>query len=127
MDIQHMKSVCNAILAVLVVMSLAGCATAQRQSDIALDRSAPNSDYGIMTKPDGFEIEVKYARYQFIPESEAVATACKSQLLALAYQYADSEKRQIEPINEQRVSLSMGRNGLSGMTTCRAHGVATWK
>jgi hypothetical protein len=122
-----MKSVCNATLAVLVVMSLAGCATAQRQSDISLDRSAPNTDYGIRPRSDGFEIEVEYARYQFIPESEAVATACKSQFLALAYQYADSEKRQIEPINEQRVSLSMGRNGLSGMTTCRAHGVAIWK
>ena len=122
-----MKSICNATLAVLVVMSLGGCATAQRQSDIALDRSAPNTDYGIMARPAGFEIEVEYARYQFVPESEAVTTACKSQLLALAYQYADSEKRQIEPINEQRISFSMGRNGLSGTTTCRAHGAATWK
>lgn len=122
-----MKSVCNATLAVLVVMSLAGCATARQQSNIELDRSAPNTDYGIMIKPDGFEIEIEYARYQFIPESEAVATACKSQLLALSYQYADSEKRQIEPINEQRISFSMGRNGLSGTTTCRAHGAATWK
>lgn len=122
-----MKSVCNATLAVLVVMSLGGCATAQQQSDISLDRSAPNTDYGIMATPDGFEIEVKYSRYQFIPESEAVATACKSQFLALAYQYADSEKRQINPINEQRLSFSMGRNGLTGITTCRAHGVAIWK
>ena len=85
-----MKSSCNATLAVLVVMSLGGCATARQQSNIELDRSAPNTDYGIMAKPDGFEIEIEYARYQFIPESEAVATACKSQLLALAYQYADS-------------------------------------
>lgn len=122
-----MKIICNATLAVIVAISLGGCATARKQSDIDLDRSAPNTDYGVKARPDGFEIEVEYARYQFIPESEAVSTACKSQLLALAYQYADSEKRQIEPLNEQRVSLSMGRNGLSGMTTCRAHGVAIWK
>jgi hypothetical protein len=110
-----------------MALLLCGCATARRQSDIELDRSAPNTNYGIRSRPDGFEIEVEYGRYQFIPESEAVATACKSQLMALAYQYADSEKRQIEPINEQRISFSMGRNGLSGMTTCRAHGVASWK
>jgi hypothetical protein len=122
-----MKRLCNATLVVLMTLLLCGCATARRQSDIDLDRSAPNTDYGIRARPDGFEIEVEYARYQFIPESEAVAAACKSQLMTLAYQYADSEKRQIEPINEQRISFSMGRNGLSGMTTCRAHGVASWK
>ena len=115
------------IASALLLAFLAGCATARQQSDIDLGRSTKNADYGIGPRPDGFEIEIEYSRYQFIPESDAVATACKSQLFALAYQYADSAGRHIEPINEQRVSISMGRNGLTGMTTCRAHGVANWK
>lgn len=106
---------------------LAGCATAKRQSDIPLDRSAQDARYGVKPVANGFEIEMEYSRYQFIPESEAVATACRSQLLALAYQHADAEGRALEPINEQRVRVSMGRNGLTGITTCRAHGVASWK
>lgn len=122
-----MKSIYNMTFAVLVVISLAGCATAKRQSDIGLDQSAKNTDFGIVARQDGFEIELRYARYQFIPESDAVAIACKTQLLALAYKHADSENRQIQPINEQRISMSMGRNGLTGITSCRAHGVAIWK
>jgi hypothetical protein len=73
-----------------------GCATAKRQSNIVLDQSGQDAKYGIQPMADGFEIEIAYSRYQFVPESE-------------------------------RVRVSMGRNGLAGMTTCRAHGVAKWK
>lgn len=111
----------------LTACAVSGCATAKRQSAISLDRSSQNADYGIQPRDDGFEIEIEYSRYQFIPESDAVAAACKSQLLALAYEHADAEGRTLEPINEQRIRVSMGRNGLAGITTCRAHGVAKWK
>lgn len=122
-----MKSVITASLLWIACVLMIGCATAKRQSNIVLDKSGQDAKYGILPTPDGFEIEIVYSRYQFVPESDAVSAACKSQLLALAYEHADAAGRSLEPINEQRVRVSMGRNGLAGTTTCRAHGVAKWK
>ena len=121
------KNLFAASLIFVACAMLGGCASAKRQSDIALNRSGQDARFGTKPTNDGFEIEIEYSRYQFVPESDAVAAACKSQLLALAYQHADETGRRLEPINEQRIRISMGRNGLAGMTTCRAHGVATWK
>lgn len=33
----------------------------------------------------------------------------------------------IEPVNEQRIGVSMGRNGLTGMTSCEASVPVIWK
>lgn len=46
--------------------------------------------------------------------------ACKSALMSIAYEHAEKLGKQIENINEQRIKLSMGRNGLSGITSCSA-------
>ena len=55
-----------------------------------------------------------------IPETQAVVEACKSALLSAAYDYGEGKGRSIQRINEQRIKLSTGRNGLSGMTSCSA-------
>lgn len=122
-----MSSATKMLLLLAACAMTIGCATAKRQSDIPLTQSSQDARYGVQPRNDGFEIEIEYSRYQFIPESDAVAGACKSQLLALAYEHADSVGKPIEPINEQRIRVSMGRNGLAGITTCRAYGVAKWK
>lgn len=122
-----MFSATKILLILAACVMTIGCATAKRQSDISLTNSGQDASYGVRSRDDGFEIEIEYSRYQFIPESDAVAGACKSQLLSLAYEHADSVGKPIEPINEQRVRVSMGRNGLAGITTCRAYGVAKWK
>jgi hypothetical protein len=86
----------------------------------------PNTDLAVEPSPTGFLITIRYARYQFIPESQAVATACRSTLLSEAYHYADQQGRKIAPINEQRIRLSMGRNGLTGITSCSAQVPVEW-
>jgi hypothetical protein len=67
---------------------------------------------------NGFVLNVNYERYQFIPESSAVATACERNAISLAYELAESEGNDLKPINHDRIRLSMGRNGITGITSC---------
>lgn len=55
-----------------------GCATPTRMTDAQMTSYDKDTDYAITPRPDGFSIAINYSRYQFIPESGAVATACKS-------------------------------------------------
>lgn len=114
-------------IVIWLFVSLAGCATPVSHTNIPLSTYDKDTEYGIVKREDGFVITVFYSRYQFIPESDAVATACKSQLTAIAWEHADNEGKEIEPINEQRIRISMGRNGFSGITSCQANAVAKWK
>lgn len=110
--------------AILVVATLTGCASpAPKGGSAAGDRDAM---YKVENRPDGFTISTTYSRYQFIPESQAVQAACKQGLMATAHDYAESFQRKIEPINEQRIRISMGRNGFTGITSCEASVPAVW-
>lgn len=113
--------------AFLFMLFLTGCATPVSHTNIPLSTYDKDTEYGIEKRDNGFAITVFYSRYQFIPESDVVATACKSQLTAIAWEYADNEGREIEPVNEQRIRISMGRNGLTGITSCQASALAKWK
>jgi hypothetical protein len=115
------------ISAALLVTVLAGCATPTRQTDATMTPYDKDTEYALVPQPDGFTIAVNYSRYQFVPESGAVAIACKSALTAIAYEQADKRGRKIQPLNEQRIRISMGRNGLSGITSCSALAVAEWQ
>jgi len=76
-----------------------------------------NTTFRVDDRDDGFTVTIYYSRYQFIPESDAVALAGKSALLSKAYEIADARGKKIAPINEQRIKMSMGRNGLLGITS----------
>lgn len=115
------------LFSALALVLLVGCATPATVSDIPLEKHDENTRYGVEQRSNGFGISVAYSRYQFVPESDAVATACKQALTSLAWDHADSVGREIEPINEQRIRISMGRNGVTGITSCRAYAVASWK
>ncbi len=115
------------LLAALAFVFVAGCATAVKQSDASMSRYDKNTEYGVEARPDGFGLSIFYSRYQFVPESDAVATACKQALTSIAFEQADKQGKEIEPINEQTIRLSMGRNGLAGITSCSAFVVAKWK
>lgn len=108
----------HSILAALVTtFILSSCATPVGYSEKPLARIDKNTTYRVDDHPDGFTITVYYSRYQFIPESDAVAQAGKSALTSTAYEIADARGKKIELINEQRIKMSMGRNGVSGITS----------
>lgn len=112
---------------VIVALSVSGCATPVKQSTAPLSQYDKNTEYGIEARPDGFGVSVYYTRYQFIPESDAVAIACKQALTSIAWEHAEKQGKEILPINEQAIRLSMGRNGMSGITSCSAFATAKWK
>ena len=106
---------------------LSGCATPVTYTDAPMSQYDKNTKYVIENMDNGFSVSVAYSRYQFIPESSAVATACKSQLTTIAWEHSDKVGREIEPVNEQRIRISMGRNGVAGITSCQASAVVKWK
>jgi hypothetical protein len=122
-----MSAIRTTLLAVAWPFVLAGCATPMQQSDAPMTRYDRDSEYAVTPRDGGFTIAINYSRYQFIPESTALATACRSALTAIAYEYAEKQGRKIQPINEQRVRISMGRNGFTGITSCSASAVADWQ
>ncbi len=111
------------LIVLIITFMLSSCATAVRQTDITMSSYDKDTMYGVKEKDDGFVIAIEYSRYQFYPESDAVAIACKSQLTSIAWEYAERKGRKIEPLNDQRIRISMGRNGFSGITSCQATGI----
>ena len=102
---------------IALILLLASCATPVGYTEKELSRYDKNTTYRVDERDDGFTITTYYSRYQFIPESDAVLIAAKSNLTSICYDVADSKGIEIKPINEQRIKMSMGRNGLSGITS----------
>lgn len=111
------------ILIALILLPLLGCATPVSHSVAPMTEYDKDTEYAIEERSNGYAITVYYSRYQFIPESSAVATSCKSMLTSIAHEVADKRGVEIKPIDEQKIRISMGRNGLSGITSCQAYGI----
>ncbi|MBY0355687.1 MAG: hypothetical protein K2Q12_08175 [Rickettsiales bacterium] len=86
-----------------------------------------DTEYEVTERPNGFTLTINYERYQFIPEGDALTQACKSALTSIAYDYAEKQGRKIDPVNEQRIKLSLGRNGLTGFSSCSAQAPVDYK
>lgn len=104
------------VLASIVV--LAACTTPVGYTDQPMSQYDKDTTYNIQPADNGFTVSVYYSRFQWLPESDAVADACRSALTSIAHEYAESAGRQIDQINPQRIKISMGRNEFIGMTTC---------
>jgi hypothetical protein len=117
----------TAALAALTLFAIGGCT---QPADVTKPIAAgQHNDAKVEVKdtPTGFSVYVRYNRYQFIPESSALLVACRSLATARAYEEAKNRNREIEPINEQAIRVSTGRNGVLGLTFCRAFAEAKWK
>ncbi len=113
---------------ILIIFSIfiGSCAAPINYNNVKLSTYDKDTKYGIEDRPNGFELTIYYSRYQFIPESSALAVACKSALTSTAWEVADKRGKKIKPVNEQRIRMSMGRNGLSGITSCQATAIIEW-
>ena len=108
-------------------LALAACTTAADVSQPLAAGKGNDAKIKIADTATGFTVDVRYSRYQFVPESGALLVACRSIATARAYEEAKGRGREIEPINEQTIRVSTGRNGLLGLTSCRAFAEAQWK
>ncbi len=114
-------------LALSATLALAACTTAADVSKPIEAGKGNDAKVQVIDTADGFNVDVKYSRYQMIPESSALLVACRSIATARAYEEAKTRGREIEPINEQTIRVSTGRNGLLGLTSCRAFAEAHFK
>lgn len=110
----------KAILPFFLLLSLflTGCATPIGFSQKPMANFDRDTLYNIEDAPDGFTVNVYFSRYQFIPETPAVISAAKASALSIAYNTAHARQRPIKPPNEQRIRVSTGRNGFTGITSC---------
>jgi hypothetical protein len=105
---------------IALLLVLGACATPVSHTNRPMQTYDRDTEYQVEERPGGFALTIYYSRYQFIPESDAVALACRSSLTAIAHEVAERRGRRIQQINEQRIRISMGRNGLTGITSCSA-------
>ena len=97
-----------------------GCASATMLTDKPMTQYNQETEFRIDQEDAGFVITIYYSKYQFWPQSGVIYTACKSTITSIAYEHADKLKKKIKPINEQRIRFDMGRNSLSGVSSCSA-------
>ena len=112
-----LKSACALCTFVLCVSMPLGCATPVGYTDKPMQSYDKDTTYRVDDTPSGFVVTVYYSRYQFIPESDVVAAAGKAVLLNIATDTAKTRGKQVKPLDESRLRWSMGRNGLSGITS----------
>lgn len=86
-------------------------------------REVGNKTYvAVEDSAQGFLITVEYTASV---GSGPTATACKSALLAQASAYAARRERTIQPIDEQRITMSVGYKGL--VPNCVAQVPVEWQ
>lgn len=115
------------VLALSTALALAACTTPADVSHPLTEVPDKNANFTVNDTPGGFTVEVRYSRYQFMPEQSALLTVCRSLVLSRAYDEAKRRGREIEPINEQTVRVSTGRNIVNARSACRAFAEAVWK
>jgi hypothetical protein len=115
-------------LTILITLSLflSGCATPVSHTNNPMSTYDKNTQYSVDKRNDGFGITVHYLRYQFIQKSDAVAKVCKSQLTAIVRKYSDEMGKEITPVDEQSINVSMGRNDLTNITSCQTDTIVKW-
>lgn len=103
-----------------ISLTLSGCASAEKYGDGPMQKYDKNTELSVIERADGYTVNVYYSRYQFVPESDAVSASCRQQATSIAWEEARKRGKEIKPITDQEVKISMGRNGLSGITSCSA-------
>ncbi len=112
---------------IATALVLSACTTAADVSKPIDAGKGQDAKVNVVETDTGFTVDVKYSRYQMIPETSALLVACRSIVTARAHEEAKARGRAIEPINEQAVRVSTGRNGILGLTSCRAFLEARWQ
>ena len=79
-----------------------------------------------MTDKLHFEKEFKVASYNSDFQSKATIQSLLQYFQEVAWEHAENAGKEIIPVNDQRIRISMGRNGFSGITSCQATAVVNW-
>ncbi|MBT2244713.1 hypothetical protein JQK15_14300 [Sphingobium sp. BHU LFT2] len=115
------------VIPMVCLALLAACTTPADVSQPLAAGGDKNAKFDIKDSATGFTVDLRYSRYQFVPEADALLVACRSIATTRAHEEAKRRGKEIQPIKEQTLRVSTGRNILSGRTSCRAFVEAVWK
>ena len=111
----------------IFALTLSACTHPADVSRPAVELSDPNAKVEVKDTPSGFSVDVRYSRYQFVPETSALLIACRSIVTARVNAEAKLRNREIEAVTDESVRVSAGRNIVTGRTACRAFVEVRWK
>jgi hypothetical protein len=103
-----------------MLLSIVSCSTPAKYTDAEMKPYDDDTEYAVESFDKGYIVSITYGKFQFFPESAALSDACRTQLRSVVWDHSDHMGKEIKPINEQRIKLSVGRNELTGVTTCSA-------
>jgi hypothetical protein len=112
---------------VATMLAITACTHPADVSRPLLEAGDKNAKTEVKVTPTGFTVAVRYSRYQFVPETSALITACRSIAVGRAAEEAKQRGREIEPIAEDAIRVSTGRKILNARTSCRAFADVRWK
>lgn len=69
---------------------------------------------------DGFNLKVTHTRYQWMADMNAMFKACRESIHVLADEVAQSKGKEIEPIDNDKITMDYDRNYTAGTSTCVA-------
>jgi hypothetical protein len=69
---------------------------------------------------DGFELNLSHTRYQWVTEMEEVIAICRESIHKVAEQLAAAKGREIQPIDDSKISMSIKRDHSHGHSMCKA-------
>jgi hypothetical protein len=113
-------------LVLIAALAVAGCTHARDVSQ-PLTVTDKGAEFTVKDTPGGFSVEVKYSRYQFAPNPTDLLAECRALVTARVREDAKTRGREIEPLNEQAIRTSAGRNMFLGRSSCSGFTEATWK
>lgn len=111
----------------VLMLSLSACTRPADVSRPTIDQGDANAKVEVKDTTEGFTVDVSYSRYQFVPETSALLVACRSIATARANDEAKRRGRDIEPVSDQAVRVSAGRNIINARTACRAFVEVRWR
>ncbi len=114
-------------ITVAAALALAACTHPADVTRPTTELADKNAKFAVQDTPRGFTVDVRYSRYQFVPEASALIEACRSLVVARAQDEAKSRGREIVPLDLEAIRVSTGRNILGGRTSCRAFAEATYR
>src|SRR5262249_20304361 len=103
---------------VCVGLLVAACGGPIRLVEGTYQRLDPQTEYLVEERPDGLLISVVLREYQFVSDQGDVRRECRSTLTSLAHAQAERRGRRLQPINDERMRLTTGRQIPGGITWC---------
>lgn len=111
----------TAALALVPAMLTVGCTRPEGYDGGGFARASGSTEYRVEDRADGgFLMTVRFAQYQFVPETAAVEERCRREAVALAHDEMERRGLRNARVEDQRVRSSAGRNGFGGITSCTA-------